>query len=398
MTDGADKQNTEVSYQELIKYAATERQREALEMLASGMSKVDVARHFGVHKKRIYEYLKACKFRAARQEKSLHHGGVVPDGFAIKGVSTYIDRDGAQAGQWVKTDADKKRQAELMMQALNNSLADYKGRSKPYKAPKKLNADLLAVYPFGDPHIGMYSWAAETGSDFDCDIAERSMFCAVDYLCDATQAAETAIILSVGDTFHADTRDNRSLNSGHSFDVDTRWSRVMEIGVSIMLRCIDRALQKHKRVIFRAMKGNHDWHGADALNIAVKMFYSNNKRVTVDTSPAYFWYHQFGNVLIGSTHGNSCKPDALPAIMADDVPDMWGTSEHRYWYTGHIHTRQVMEFRGCTWESFRTLAPRDAWHAEKGYKGRQDMFAIAHDRQCGEVYRHRCDIRKLRIS
>lgn len=382
---------------ELVKYASTQNQAEALNAVVECGSIRGAARLLKKNERAIRQYIRSCEINRARGDKAAHFKGNVPDGYAIKGVSTLLDRDGEQAAQWVKVDADKKLQGELLMQSLVAALESYKGCSEKYNAPKVCDSELLAVYPFGDPHIGMYSWATETGADFDCDIAERSMIGAVDYLCDASPPAGTAIVLSVGDTFHCDNKDNKSLNHGHSFDIDTRWSRVLEIGVKIMIRCIDRALQKHKKVIFKAMKGNHDWHGADALGIALKLFYANNQRVTVDTGPAYYWYHKHGEVLIGATHGNTCKPELLPAVMADDVHEWWGQTKHRYWYTGHVHNHQVKEFRGVTFESFRTLAARDAWHAEKGYKSGRDMYAIIHDSRHGEIYRHRCDISKLAI-
>jgi hypothetical protein len=49
-------------------------------------------------------------------------------------------------------------------------------------------------------------------------------------------------------------------------------------------------------------------------------------------------------------------------------------------------------------ESFRTLAPADAWSAGMGYRAGRDMFCIVHHRQYGEVERHRCDISMLEAA
>jgi len=341
----------------------------------------------------------AMRTRAALKGLSPEHDMTheAPAGYLVKGTSTLYGDDGQVKQQWVKTQVDITQRIEMIESAMACALDNYKGipNIKPQKQFKK---DMLTVYPFGDPHIGMYSFARETGADFDCNIAAASMCGAVDHLCSVTPQTETAIILSVGDTFHADTSDNKSLNSGHSFDVDTRWSRVLEIGVTIMIRCIERALQKHKTVIFKAMPGNHDKHTALMLAICINAYFRNNKRVIVDKEPAYYWYYQFGKVLLGSTHGDQCKMPDLPTIMADDRPEMWGKSLYRYWYTGHIHTKTVHEYRGVLCESFRTLAPRDAWHAAKGYGAGRDMNAIIHHAEYGEIERHRSDIRMLKLS
>jgi hypothetical protein len=43
---------------------------------------------------------------------------------------------------------------------------------------------------------------------------------------------------------------------------------------------------------------------------------------------------------------------------------------------------------GTTWETFRTLAPTDAWAHGSGYRGGRDMQSIIHHRNHGEVGRH----------
>jgi hypothetical protein len=86
------------------------------------------------------------------------------------------------------------------------------------------------------------------------------------------------------------------------------------------------------------------------------------------------------------------KPERLPGIMAADRPEQWGASRFRYWYTGHIHSRNVTEFPGVMWESFRTLAAQDAYAASHGYRSGRDMVLIVHHREHGEVERHRCDV------
>lgn len=380
-------------------YARTTQDHDKLDAVKRNNGHIaNAIKESGISDRNFRKSLAAMRTAAALQSVTLDSGRVITADSPryIKATSTLYDaQTGEQKLSWVKTDTDKEKMFNLMRESMLAALESYTGKSIVHKAPKNTAKNLLVAYPFGDPHIGMYAWAKETGADFDCDIAQSLMFGAIDRLCDAAPESETGLVLSVGDTFHADTSDNKSLNSGHSFDVDSRWSRVLEIGVSTMIRCVDRALQKHKRVIFKAMPGNHDKHSAQMLSTCLKLFYANNKRVTVDTSPAYYWYHRHGKVLLGATHGDQCKPEALPAIMADDVAEDWGATSHRYWYTGHIHTHNVREFRGVVWESFRTLAARDAWHASKGYGAGRDLYAIVLDSEHGEIERHRCDISRL---
>jgi hypothetical protein len=103
--------------------------------------------------------------------------------------------------------------------------------------------------------------------------------------------------------------------------------------------------------------------------------------------------------LIGVAHGDGAKIESLPGIMAADRPEDWGATYYRTWVTGHIHhkTRFVgKEYVGCTVESFRTLAPKDAWHNHRGYRSGQSLSCITYDAEYGEVGRQTVDIRLAR--
>jgi hypothetical protein len=238
----------------------------------------------------------------------------------------------------------------------------------------------------------MYAWQAETGDDFDLDIAKRQLFAAIDRLVTTAPASGVAIILPVGDVFHADNQTNQTPGHKHQLDVDTRYVKVLSVGIAAFRHIILRALEKHLKVIVRFVGGNHDPHSIWALAMTIEAYFSNEPRVTVDLSPAAFWFYRFGSVLIGSTHGDKIKTEALLGVMATDRAKDWGETKYRYWYTGHIHNQTVKELPGVVCESFRTLAARDAYAAGAGYRAGRDMLAIVHHRNHGEIERHRCDI------
>ncbi len=218
---------------------------------------------------------------------------------------------------------------------------------------------------------------------------------AVDQLVELAPPAKQALIVSVGDFFHTDNSTNRTMANGNPLDVDTRWSKVLSVGIRTMRRLIDRALEKHQKVRVICEIGNHDHHTSIMLALCLDQFYSNNERVEVDTSPDAFHWHRFGKNLIGVTHGDKTKHHDLPNIMACDRREDWGATLHRYWYTGHVHHDQTKEYAGCKVETFRTLAPRDAWHNAAGYRSGQDMKCIVLHREYGEVLRHTVGIQQI---
>lgn len=377
-----------------LKEYGTVAQNRAVDAINEAKSLRGAAKILGLSYSSVNKALRALEKKAALQGYAPKHDmtHTVPTPFVVKGMSTLYDDDGKQRLQWVKTQLDHSKVEEVLREFVEWLVKDAKGLAPAIPAPKHSDDDLLAVYPMGDPHFGMYAWAAETGDDFDTEIAERLTCAAIDRLVASAPAAHTALILELGDFFHADSSANVTPTHGFQLDVDTRWARVMQIGLRAMIYVVKRAAEKHQKVIVRIKKGNHDPHSSFALALALDAYFHENERITVDLSPASHWYFKFGKVLIGSTHGDLTKMKDMPGIMAADRPEDWGLTKFRYWYAGHIHHIEVKEFPGVIVEYFRTLAARDAYHSGHGYRAGRDMRCIVHHKEFGEVERHRCDV------
>lgn len=376
----------------LIEFA-TARQIEYIKAIEKHGSARKAAKALGLAKSAVTEAMSRLRAHAARQGYSPEHDmtRTVPDGFKVKGVSTYYDKDGKAAGQWVKSAVDQDRQIELLREFAAGLAEDVRGLAPITKAPKRADEDLMCVYPLGDPHFGMHAWWQDAGEDFDLKKAEALTCGAVDRLVASAPPAHTALLLNLGDMFHADNQKNQS-QSGHQLDVDGRWSKVQRVGLQAMIYCARRLLEKHQKVVVRINRGNHDGHSSYALSLMLSCYFHNEPRIEVDLSPATMWYYRFGRVLIGSTHGDTIKgPDMIPVMAADRAED-WGETRHRYVYVGHVHHQDVKEYRGGVVEYFRTLAARDAWHAGQGYRAGRDMRLIVMHKEHGEVERHRCDV------
>lgn len=311
----------------------------------------------------------------------------VPDGYKVKGVSTYYDREGKPVGQWVKSTEDAERQAALLREAVQAMVEDLP-RLPRRKAEGKYNAKLMACYPIGDAHIGMLAWGEECGEDWDLAIAERIQCGAVADLVARAPAAEKATIVNLGDWLHYDSIAAVTPRSGHMLDADGRYAKMVRVAVKVIRQCIESALSRHRTVHVINAPGNHDETGALWLSAALAHIYEREPRVTVDTTPALFSYFRHGKVLVGVHHGHTAKPDKLPGIMAADRSKDWGESEWRYWWMGHIHHRSALEFPGVTVESFNTLAAKDAYATNGGWRADRNMKCIVLHEDFGEVARH----------
>ena len=385
---------------ELLPYAQTDAQRKLLTHIAKSDTIKAAINELGITERCGRRMLQRVRNNAARRGYSPEHDMVntVPDGFVVSGVSTYYNDEGKPTGQWVKSKLAAEERLTALREAIEEFVADYKGIAKPIKAPKQGAEDIAVAIPFGDPHIGMYAWAEECGEDFDINIARADLLSAVDKLVAATPQANKCLIVNLGDFFHADNMSNTTSRSGHSLDVDTRWSKVLQLGCMIMVDAIKIALKKYPIVEVINAIGNHDDHSSMMLAAFLDAYFSDEPRVTIQPTTSKFHYFVFGKTLIGVTHGDTVKPADLGELMATDKPEEWGAAEHRYWYIGHVHHSRKIELRGCMVESFRTLAAKDAWHAAKGYRSGRDMNAIVLHKDFGEIARYRCDIRMARYG
>lgn len=366
----------------------TDKQQEIVDLKRTGLTSREIANQLGLNKSTVNRHLQAAKKKAMHEDADI--------GYYVTGKSTLYDRTGKNILEWVKTGKDKES-LEQLQEAFRAAVEDAPKLDR-IKTPKKSSKDLLAVYPMGDPHIGMYAWAEEAGEDFDCDIAQNDLLSAVDNLVSVTPECEQCLIVNLGDFFHSDNMAGVTSRSNNSLDVDTRWPRVLQLGIAAMIRVIQRALEKHKHVTVINAIGNHDDQSSIMLAVALGHAFSGNPRVDVQQTINAFHYYEFGQNLIGVHHGHSVKKERLPGLMATDRSEAWGRTKHRYWLTGHIHHKTVYEIDGTIVESFRTLAGKDAYHTNQGYRAGRDMNAIIYHKDYGETDRYRCDILRARAA
>lgn len=312
----------------------------------------------------------------------------VRDPKKIKFTTTMVDGSGRVGRQWVREEADLAER-EAMWRTFADELAKSTKRAEAIPAPwQKAEDSLLACYPVGDHHVGMLAWSKETlDESYDLEISEALLAHAAEQLMRTTPHCEHALLPFLGDFLHYDSYMAVTPTSRNMLDSDGRYPKMVRVAIRGVRHMIDAALRYHNKVHVIFEIGNHDKASAPFMRELLAAVFENDPRVTIDTSPAHFHYFEWGSTLIGTHHGDGAKPDKLPSIMAHDRAEAWGRTKHRYWWTGHVHHKSVMDYPGCSVESFRVLAPVDAWAASNGYRSQRDMQSIVIDKEHGEVAR-----------
>lgn len=273
-------------------------------------------------------------------------------------------------------------QTASIVDTLRDALADVP-RAKPAPKVSENDADLLTVYPIADAHIGMLAWRGETGEDYDTRLASARVCEWMGRAVAAAPASHTALILDVGDTFHADDQSNLTPQSKHQLDTDTRYFKTLDVAIWTMVQAVDLTLAKHAKVIVSILKGNHDPHASVALMFALAAHYRDEPRVEVQKKPGDFFVMEFGSVLIAAQHGDKAKADRLVMFIADQYAAIWGRTKYRYLFTGHLHHHKSADIGGMVWEQLNALTARDHYAFSRAFIGRAQLSAITYHKDRG---------------
>lgn len=327
----------------------------------------------------------------------------VPDGYSLKRISTLTDGNEKIIQQWqifTPEEEAKAKREQWLLDAIG-SLAE----KWPVREPVMLEDGppieerLMCAIPMGDPHFGQYSWAAETGDDYDLQLAEAYHVTAMKALVDSAPRAKRGLLINLGDFVHADNSMNQTLRGHHQLDVDTRWPKVIRSSVNAVIALVKLMLAKFEEVEVWMVPGNHDPHSCVMLAIALALFFKDEPRVKVNDEASLFFYTRFGVNLIGATHTHTIKDRAtLGEIMPMHRPIDWGFTNpnSRFFYCGHVHHDSLLETRsGVQVETMRTLAGKDKFAAESGYGSGRDMKCDVFDIEDGRVQRNTIGIRQI---
>lgn len=320
------------------------------------------------------------------------------EGHLVTRTATMRDAAGNVRARWTSTSPDAVTREKAFKEAAREHASLYDGLAGISVPPAVTSANTRTEYLLGDPHIGMLAYAPEAGEHFDLKIACRELLTCVRLLIASAPQSETASIVNLGDFFHAQDNAQRTPGHGHKLDVDGRHGKVSRLAMVLFRGMIDAALERHRIVIARNLPGNHDPDEATRVSELLAAWYRNDPRVVIAEADAAFQYDRFGVNLFGYHHGHGTKAEALPGIMANDRADDWGATTERVWHCGHIHHLTRKEFPGCTVETHRTMAAKDAWHAAQGYRSGRSLQAITYHEAFGEVSRATVNLAQVRAA
>lgn len=358
---------------------------ELKDCLAKGMITAEIAAEYGLS-------MRVVQIRKKRlAKKGLGHGRdvshIVPDGYRVKGTSALTDAAGNIKLQWVKTDVDNERQLELMRAVVEGMCSAIVPLPSVPLSQRKVDKKLLNLYTVSDFHLGMLSWADETGADWDMKIAEDLFARWFDAAFQSAPDAGTGVINLLGDLAHFDSLDAVTPASGHVLDADTRYQKLVRYMIRMVRRVVEMALVKHETVKLLVVQGNHDESGMIWMAEMFSTLYDNEPRVLVDTSADVYKMVQHGKTTLFFHHGHKARFDAIEPVMIAKFRKAFGDSIYSYAHVGHLHHQKIVESRNMIVEQHRTLAAKDAYASRGGWMSGRSANVITYSSEFGEVGR-----------
>lgn len=286
----------------------------------------------------------------------------------------------------------EQKSTESLIEAVKRGLSDcIKVEATP--APSGTGQSLKTYYNIADLHLGLLCWAEEVGENWNSSLASSRLYTAMSELVSHTPPSEEAVILNLGDLSHANDNNAQTPASKHNLDVDSRFFKVMRLATALMKEVIKLALQKHKKVTYRGLRGNHDETAHVCVTLALYEHFENEPRVEIDASPSDYFIDQWGLNMIVAHHGDKMPPNRLVMFASDQWAQIWGETYYRFGWTGHVHHDSAKDIGGMRVESFRTIIPRDAYAFSHAYTSRQTMQAITLHKEEGEIMRNKVNFR-----
>jgi hypothetical protein len=241
--------------------------------------------------------------------------------------------------------------------------------------------NLLEISLF-DLHFGKLGWRGEVGENFDTKIARTRFLEGIEtLLIRAKGFTYNEIVFPIGNDFFNSDNQFNTTTKGTPQDEDLRWQKTYDLGCKLIVDAIMMLKATGVSIKVPVIPGNHDQEKSYYLGSFVKAWFRDDQQVTIDNSAMTRKYIEWGEVMLGYTHGNEEKENSLPMLMATEEKKMWGRTSYHEWHLGHFHKKRNVKFtvmdkaqvlneeHAVTVRYLSSLTGTEEWHYKKGYVG-----------------------------
>jgi hypothetical protein len=289
-------------------------------------------------------------------------------------VNRWGSADNYQAKCWLKYDESVDRNRKTMdyvLKTIRDQAAEIEWPEMDYQPVEDPHMAEISLF---DIHLGKRSWMDQVDGEYNLQFGEaRFKDALLDLLYQCQMYSIEEIVFPVGnDLLHFDGK-HYTTTAGTRMDTAGLYHEVFRRAHELMSWTI-RGLAEVAPVKVIIIPGNHDemamWHLGEVLAAE----FSSCPYVDVDNRTMPRKYYQYGDNLLGFTHGHREKWEGLPLIMANEMPHAWAATRFHEWHLGHRHNKRQQSFithdqyRTCGVRILPSLCGNDDWHFKEGYQ------------------------------
>jgi hypothetical protein len=320
---------------------------------------------------------------------------------------------------WIKTENGSyyvKRDTEVSYNDLRQGFLDFAASHSPIVKKRTFaKAEHLLVIDPADIHFNKLALTAETGKEYNLDIAESRLLNGVQKLLSKADVfGIDRIVFVLGNDFLHSDNPFSTTTSGTRQDTATMWWDAYNRAKKAFVQAIELCTH-YAPVHLVHCPSNHDYASGWMLSDSIGSWFRNDANVILSDSSlsiAHRKYIQYGNNLLGFTHNDGAKEGDLANLMQLECRKAWSESRFATWFLHHYHIKDRKSYGknpvkierdnlGVTvirssaidpennvfTEIVRSPSGTDSWHHRNGYVGKQAIEAFMHHVEDGPSVR-----------
>lgn len=267
----------------------------------------------------------------------------------------------------------------------------YKSLIKDYSSPEvkqyhRVQGGRMLSLPIMDLHLGKFSTSDIVGeASYNSQSARDCFNYVIDNVINRVKNMNIEkVIFPIGNDFFQYDRADGCTAKGTQQDIDSKYQTLFRDGVTLLIDGITKLSKElHTTVEVFYVPGNHDKMSSYHALMSLWCYFHNNENVIVDTSASSRHYIEFGNSLLGFSHGDKEKK-RISGIMQIEAREAWGRTLYHEFHLGHLHSEQTIEENGVIIRHLPSITGTDAWHHESGFVGAvRKCTCSLWDKECG---------------
>lgn len=380
----------------LKRYCNTDNQRAVVDAyLSNDCSTYKAAAALGKSPGTVYNIIQRLSLKANRELRPEEKQTIATDGAVeskispigqVYGTSTLYDGDGNVKQIWVK----ESHKVDAAKVAIEKMVQEFKAeipKATPAMvavSPASENATMITIT---DYHLGMFAHEDEAGVEWTTDKAYKELIDVSSRITSSIEPCKTIILNIMGDFLHSDSISPVTPTSHHVLSSDSRFHKMIKLGVRAIKYLVSESLQKADKVILAISEGNHDLSSSKWMQALFDAYYEDEHRVEVIVNPTPFICINYGKTMIVIHHGHRLNPEQIAVRTASIYPKEWGDTQYRYAHLGHRHHKTIKETCGIIVEQHQTYSPKDDYSSSHGYIAERGINVITYSPEYGEVSR-----------